>query len=93
MKCCFRSFDSKDLNTMIRNYLSERISEAICLIHSHFVTAVKQPPKKGRHNRVVYFALFFQTGFNEQVTQSYVGTKHGYNPKSVDSKCKKLKQR
>ena len=42
MKCCFRSFDSKDLNTMIRNYLSERISEAICLIHSHFVTAVKR---------------------------------------------------
>ena len=46
-----------------------------------------------RHSRVVYFALFFQTGCNEQVTQSSVGTKHGYNPKSVDSKCKKLKQR
>ena len=70
---------------MIPNYLSERISEAICLIHSHFVT------EKGRNNRVVYFALFFQTGFNEQVTQSSVGTKHGYNPKSVDSKCKKRK--
>ena len=86
MKCCFRSFDSKDSNTMIRNYLSERISEAICLIHSYFVTSVKQPPKKAA--TIVYFALFFQTGFNEQVTQSSVGTKHGYNPKSVDSKCK-----
>jgi len=75
---------------MIRNYLSERISEAICLIHCY---GCKTATEKGRHNRVVYFALFFQTGFNEQVTQSSVGTKHGYNPKSVDSKCKKLKQR
>ena len=92
MKCCFRSFNSKDSNTMIRNYLSERISEAISLIHSHCYVC-KTATEKGRHNRVVYFALFFQTGFNEQVTQSSVGTKHSYNPKSVDSKCKKLKQR
>ena len=58
-----------------------------------FCYVCKTATEKGRHNRVVYFALFFQTGCNEQVTQSSVGTKHGYNPKSVDSKCKKLKQR
>ena len=93
MKCCFRSFDLKDSNTMIRNYLSERISEVICLIHSHFVTSVKQPPKKATTIVLFILLFFFQTGFNEQVTQSSVGTKHCYNPKSVDSKCKKLKQR
>ena len=44
MKCCFRSFDSKDSKTMIRNYLSEGISEVICLIHCHFVTSVTHSP-------------------------------------------------
>ena len=56
MKCCFRSFDSKDSNTIIRNYLSEGISEAICYILI-FVTSVKQPPK--RPQSCSLFPLFF----------------------------------
>ena len=78
MKCCFRSFDSKDSSTMIRNHLSEGISEAICYI---LITAAEKAAMCS------LFPLFFQAGFNEQVIQSSVGTKHGYNPKSVDRKC------
>ena len=78
MKCCFRSFDSKDSSTMISNYLSEGISEAICYI---LMTAAEKAAMCS------LFPLFFQAGFNEQVIQSSAGTKHGYNPKSVDRKC------
>ena len=48
---------------------------------------VKQRPKKWQSFSVASFAV--KTGFSEQVIQSSVRGRHGYNPKLVDRKWRK----